>query len=345
LKQDQWDLLLEILDGREIRPLPAGFIIDSPWLPGWAGISTLDYFSSEASWLEANFRVGDEFPEVLFLPGFWAEYGMCTEPSAFGSKMIWSENDLPHADKILTDIGQIDVLAKPDVTKDGLLPFVIKRLSHAEAAIRDRRHALRFAVSRGPLNIASFLMGTTEFLVAVKTDPQKIHKLLGLISDFVVDWLEYQRKSFASIEGIFLLDDIVGFLGEADFREFAKPYLAAIYGRFVVPVKFFHNDAAGRICAPHLKDIGVNLFNFSFNHSFRDMRAWAGKTVTLLGNIPTRDVLAAGTEREIAAAVGSCLDGLDDTRRIILSCGGGMPPDVSTANLRAFLRAARSLRI
>ena len=40
----------------------------------------MDYFTSDALWLEANLKAIREFPDVLFLPGFWSEYGMCTEP-------------------------------------------------------------------------------------------------------------------------------------------------------------------------------------------------------------------------------------------------------------------------
>ena len=28
-----------------LDPLPVGLIVDSPWLPGWAGVSMLDYFA------------------------------------------------------------------------------------------------------------------------------------------------------------------------------------------------------------------------------------------------------------------------------------------------------------
>ena len=52
----------------------------------------------------------------------------------------------------------------PDPRRDGLLPFVVKRLQHCRPRIEAAGHAIRFAVSRGPLNVASFLMGTTEFL-------------------------------------------------------------------------------------------------------------------------------------------------------------------------------------
>ena len=40
----------------------------------------------------------ERFPDVLFLPGFWAEYGMRTEPSAFGAKCIFPDNEFPFAE-------------------------------------------------------------------------------------------------------------------------------------------------------------------------------------------------------------------------------------------------------
>jgi uroporphyrinogen-III decarboxylase len=59
--------------------------------------------------------------------------------------------------------------------------------------------------------------------------------------------------------------------------------------------------------------------------------------VTLLGNIPARDVLAKGTPEDVAKVVERQFRSLKDTRRVIFSCGGGMPPGVPTENVRAFL--------
>jgi uroporphyrinogen decarboxylase len=50
-------------------------------------------------------------------------------------------------------------------------------------------------------------------------------------------------------------------------------------------------------------------------------------------------VLAQGTPEDVAASVKAAIEPLRDTRRIILSCGGGMPPDVPTANIEAFVKA------
>jgi uroporphyrinogen decarboxylase len=265
---------------------------------------------------------------------------MCTEPSAFGTKCRWAEQDLPYAEKIIRTIDDIAALGKPDPRTDGLLPFVIRRLHLHRRRIEEAGHAIRFAVARGPLNIATFLMGTTEFLMAVRTDPDEIHRLLTVVTDFTVEWLQHQKECFPTIEGIFVLDDIVGFLGEADFRQAAMPYLKRIFACLDVPVRFFHNDAQGLVCAPFLDEIGVNLFNFSHEHTLSEMKERTGGPVTLLGNIPPRDVLAQGTQAQVAESVRTAIESLADRRRIVLSCGGGMPPLVSTANIEAFLGAA-----
>ena len=337
---EQWKKLLAVINGESIEPMPVGFIIDSPWLPGWAGMSIIDYFSNEQMWFEANLKAIKQFPDIMFLPGFWSEFGMCTEPSAFGAKCSWQENEFPYADKIITDIQQVNSLSKPNPKTDGLLPFVLNRLKHYQSQIEQEGHNIKFAVARGPLNVASFLAGSTEFLMAIRTNPDETKKLLEVITDFIIDWLKLQFDTFPSIDGIFILDDIVGFLGEEDFKEAAMPYLKRIFQSLDVNVKFFHNDAAGLVCAPYLREIGVNLFNFSFQHPLAKMKELTNNAVTLLGNIPTRDVLAAGTPEDVRSSIKTELESVSDKSRIILSCGGGMPPDVPTENIEAFLSSA-----
>ena len=342
MRPQQWENLLAVIDGQVLDPLPVGFVIDSPWLPGWAGITALDYYASEQMWFDANVKAIEQFPDAMFLPGFWSEYGMCTEPSAFGAKCSWHETELPYADKIITDFQTAGSLAKPDPEKDGLLPFVLKRLEHYQGRIEEQGHNIKFAVARGPLNIASFLAGTTEFLMAIRTDPEQVHKLLSTITDFTIEWIKLQARTFPSIDGIFILDDIVGFLGDDDFKEAAMPYLERIFQSLDVAVRFFHNDAGGLVCAPHLQQIGVNLFNFSYQHTLGEMKELTNNSVTLLGNIPTREVLASGTPDDVRNSVAAAIESVDDKSRIILSCGGGMPPNVPTENIEAFMSAAGS---
>jgi uroporphyrinogen decarboxylase len=71
------------------------------------------------------------------------------------------------------------------------------------------------------------------------------------------------------------------------------------------------------------------------------MKRLTENKVTLLGNLPPRDVLAEGTEQDVADGVKEMMNSVKDHSRIIWSCGGGMPPDVSTKNIRAFVSAIK----
>jgi len=341
MTDQQWQLLLKVINGEKVNPLPVGFIIDSPWLPGWYGIRILDYFSNDELWLNANLQAVNEFPEVLFLPGFWSEFGMCTEPSAFGARCTFPTNEFPHAHKIIESPDDIAGLPQPDPRTDGLLPFVLNRLKITQPQIEAVGHKIRFAVARGPLNIASFLMGTTEFLTTMMIEPGKAILLLKKITVFLKNWLNLQMETFPSIDGIFLLDDIIGFIGKKEFETFGLPFFKELYDADVA-VKFLHNDAACKVSAPFLPEIGVNLFNMGFDIPLNDLKRLTQGKVTLLGNLPPRDVLANAPADEVVRKTVEMINALEDKTRIIISSGGGLPPGVCTTNLNAFVGAVRN---
>jgi uroporphyrinogen-III decarboxylase len=337
----QWNELKAVINGELKQQLPAGFIIDCPWLPNWYGIDILDYFTNDELWLKANLKAIETFPDVIFLPGFWSEYGMCTEPSSFGAKCIFWKNEFPFAEKTIHQIEDIDQLAVPNPETDGLLPFMLNRLVKARPVIEAAGHKIRFSVSRGPLNIASFLMGTTEFLTAIMMDPERVHKLLRTITDFLKSWHELQHKVIPTIDGIMMLDDIVGFVGEEEFKEFGYPYLKELYDTND-SIKLFHNDADCTMSVKYYPELGINLYNPGTHMTLTELKEATKNNLTILGNIPPRDVLAAGTLGDVEKAVHDMLTGVKDHSRLVLSCGGGMPPAVSTENLNVFIKSAQA---
>jgi uroporphyrinogen decarboxylase len=334
----QWETLKDVIDGKKLDHLPTGFIIDSPWLPNWYGIKILDYFSNDQLWLEANLKAINAFPESMFLPGFWSEFGMCTEPSAFGARCTFPPNEFPHAHSMINSAEEIDLLPTPDPKTDGLLPLVLNRLKLAEPKIKSSGHKIRFAVARGPLNIAGYLLGVTEFLTTLISEPEKSHSLITKITTFLKKWLEIQMTVFPTIDGILILDDIIGFIGEQQFREFGLPYFKDLFSADT-SVKFLHNDAPCKVSAPYLPEMGVNLFNMGVDVSLNELKELTQNQVTLLGNLPPRDVLANGTPQEVKNETTKIIQYLKDKSRVILSCGGGMPPAVPTENIKAFLEA------
>jgi len=332
----QWDQLKAIVDGEVLSPPPVGFIIDSPWLPNWHGISILDYFASEEQWLKANLEAIRTFPEALFLPGFWSEYGMCSEPSAFGARTAFPENEFPHAFQNIASPEEIPSVRKPDAARDGLGPLILHRLVQNRERIEAAGHRIRFSVSRGPLNIASYMMGTTEFMMTLMTHPDEAHHLIRVITDYLKEFHDRQAALFPSTDGILVLDDIIGFISRDQFREFGLPYFAELFDRELA-VRFLHNDANCMESVEFLPEMGVNLFNMGFETDLNELKRLTGNRVTMLGNIPPRDVLARGNPEEVAGSARQLLNNLEDRSRVIFSCGGGMPPGVPTENIRAFI--------
>jgi len=341
MTDQQWIDLKNVISGEILSPLPVGFIIDSPWLPNWYGIDILDYFTNDQLWLEANMKAIDTFPQATFLPGFWAEYGMCGEPSAFGARSTFPQNEFPHAFPSIRSPEEIDSLELPDPVKDGLGPLMLNRLKLNQGSIEQAGHHIRFSISRGPLNIASYLMGTTEFMLAMMTHPRETHNLIRKITDYLLGFHKHQFELFPSIDGILMLDDIIGFISEDHFVEFALPYFKELYD-CKYSVKFLHNDANCMEMVHFLPEMGVNLFNMGYDTDLNHLKELTNNKVTMLGNIPPRDVLAQGSPAEVKDATLKLLQGLKDRSRVIFSCGGGMPPGVSSENLAIFIETVKT---
>ena len=87
--------------------------------------------------------------------------------------------------------------------------------------------------------------------------------------------------------------------------------------------------------------MGINLFNMGFEVTLNDLKQMTNNKVTMLGNIPPRDVLAAGTPEQVFNSTVDLIKSLKNRSNIIMSCGGGMPPGVSTENLNAFINAVK----
>ena len=171
-------------------------------------------------------------------------------------------------------------------------------------------------------------------------DNERIEKLLRIITDFLIEWHDIQQKTFPTIDGIFMLDDIIGFIGKEEFKHFGLPYFKELFDRDV-SVKFLHNDADCMVSINYLNDMGINLFNMGFDTSLNVLKSRTSNKITMLGNIPPRDVMANGKAKDVRKAVKDLLSELDDKKRIIVSCGGGMTPYTPTANIKAFIDAVK----
>ena len=344
MKDYQWELIKKCARCEEVDSVPAGMIVDSPWIPGYCKVSTLDYYTDLPTWLSCYKRIKNDFPNMLLLPDYWVEMGMAAEPSSFGCKVLFSHDKpvmIGHLIEDVDDLDRIADIAVPNPQNDGLMPLVINYYKRAQGILREQGEAIRIVATRGPLNIATFLMSVSEFCMAVKIDPENTHKVLRTTTELCIRWLKAQMDAIEGVEGILVLDDICGFLSEADYKEFAHPYLKKIFDSFNVPVKVFHTDNFNNryVTFPYISDLGVNIFNFSHQADMKEARKWLGEKVCIFGNVPPLDILTNGTPDDAYKAAIDCLNSYGSKAGIILSAGGGASSGMSKENCSAFLKA------
>lgn len=340
----QWEILCRCARGEALPHPPVALIVDSPWIPGYLGLSTLDYLFAPEVWLEANLRVIREFPEVIFLPGFWAELGMTAEPGAFGCKCVFYPDRTPHVLPLAETWEALPEMSEPNPESDGFLPYLLTLYRRSRPRLMELGQEVRIVAARGPLTLATHLVGVSEFLMGIKTDPDKAHRLLQVLSRFIIRWLEAQAAAAGpSVQGVLVLDDITGFLSPADFQTFALPYLQQIFRAFPEALKLFHNDTNNVVPFRFLREIPVDIFNFTHLQPLRRVRELCGPEICLMGNVPPLEILAQGAPAQVAEAVEAARDSLGDTRRWLLSAGGGVSPGTPGDNLRALVGAAARL--
>ena len=338
----QWDTFRRAARLERLPNIPMALIVDSPWIPGYLGIPHMDYYLDPEVWFQANLRIAQEFPDVILVPSWWMEYGMAAEPSVLGAKIkFWADNT-PSECQTLRRLEDIDEFPPYEVEADAFAAMTLHRMRMHNARILDLGHVLPLVTARGPLCTAGFVRGTTQFMFDLVEDPKGAHKLIDLCTRVVIDWLKAQHRVIGdTVEGIFLLDDIVGFVNEAHYLEYAHPYLTRICEAFPADwVKIYHNDAEIDACLDHLPDAGFNVLNWGRQKDIRDVKRRVGHRMCLMGNVNPLEVGVRGTPAEVRAATLDVLEGSGGDG-VILSVGGGTSPGMPRQNIVAMLDALR----
>ncbi len=338
MNDKQWTILKKIALDRSCKDVAPALIIDSPWVPGFAGISTTEYFALPDKWFEANLEAVNRFPDIIFVPGFWFEYGMATEPLSFGTKISWWKNQPPSVHHVMKQIEEVDSIEIPNPQEHGAMPLILEIYRWAHKKLEGTEHKIRIIESRGPLVLATHLRGVTEFIMDMMMTPEKAKKLLDITTETVIRWLKAQVENVPTIEGIEVHDDVPGLLNPALYDEFAHPYLQKVFSAFPADmVKIYHNDANIEPFMEKIADTGFNVLNFSHTYDIADVYNRIGKKVCLMGNIPPVEVLQNGKPEDVYKYAKDCLSKVDGS--FLLSAGGGTNPGTPAENIDQLVKA------
>ncbi|RPJ22395.1 MAG: uroporphyrinogen decarboxylase, partial [Planctomycetaceae bacterium] len=321
--------------------VPVALIVDSPWLPGYAGIDTRDYYLLPERWLEINLGLLERFPSAIWVPGFWVEYGMAAEPSAFGAQVRFYPDRPPSIKPLVTDLAFWAQARPANPYEDGLMPLVIRLYELLDERLYAEGLGIRMVAARGPMTVASWLVGVTPLMMGLVTEPGVVSSLLAMVTTTLIRWLHAQLDALRQPEGILLLDDVVGMVSKRHYESLIHPHLQRIFHEFKGLVRIYHNDTPCLHLLESLAEAGFDVLNFGHEMPIGEVKARIGHRVALMGNLPPLDVGVRGTAADVRLSARECLDAGYRGGGMILSFGGGVSPGTPPENIEALLQTAR----
>ena len=336
-----WELFKKAARRQATERVPVALIADSPWLPGLAGINTLDYYLFQEQWLQINRSLFERWPEIAWIPGCWVEYGMAIEPSAFGARIHFYPNQPPSVEPVHGDLRQWAEIRPADPLSDGLMPLALRWMKVMAPRVKTEGLRMNVACARGPLAVGSWLCGITPLLEGFATEPELVYRFLESLTTTTIGWLQAQLDCMPDAEGILLLDDVVGMVSKRHYEALLAPHLHRIFNTFSGLVRIFHNDTPCGHLFGSLPEAGFDVFNFSHQVDLAlALSKMAGRAV-LMGNVPPLALGVRGSPEQVYESARACVKQAGGAPGLILSFGGGVSPGTPPENIDALLKASQ----
>lgn len=209
-----------------------------------------DYYTDPASALRIQMdrieRHFADFPNDAYIPFLHPWYGTGVLASAFGLRIICNPKADPAVDiSTMKHPEEIDSLPVPLPGKSGAMPIVTRMIDHFLA---NADLPVGFTDCQGPLATAFQIAGYDNLCYWMQDDPDRVHKLMTLISDALIAWVRFQKERTAqsttggswplSIKlpagkgGVWLSDDDSVIMGPELYNEFVRPYIEKVLTAF-----------------------------------------------------------------------------------------------------------------
>ncbi len=269
-----------------------------------------------------------------------------TVPDAMGLGLFFAEGEGPNFERPVRTAADIERIAVPDPEDE--LRYVMDAVSVIRGELDGRVPLIGFSGS--PWTLATYMIegtGTKTFAhsKAMMFDrPDRMHALLGKISDAVILYLNAQIARGA--QAVMVFDTWGGVLTPGDYREFSLRYMERIVDGLTreaegrrVPVILFSKGAGQWL--DRMAETGCDGLGVDWTIDLADARRVVQDKVALQGNLDPC-ALYASPER-IRREVGRVLASYGAGSGHVFNLGHGIHPDVNPEHAGAMIDAVHEL--
>ena len=274
---------------------------------------------------------------------------LAKEAEAFGCRVKYSDYVVPSIDQhvLHDDKAKLAKLAMPDPYKTARLPGFLEQ---CEALVRAKPPAAIGAVAVGPWTIAMLLRNPETMLLDTFEDPQFIHDLMRVTTDFCKLWGDAIAKTGIGLSFSEPTASI-SLISPDNYREFVAPYHKELVDHF----KAKKVGVTTHICGttyPIYEDLlrcGFTTVSFDLDQQAdptlyvdqltRFMEVSKGRAVAI-GNVDATK-FERSTKEAMVADVRRCIDAAARHSAFILSTSCEIPPRSDAEIVKWFMDAAR----
>lgn len=246
-------------------------------------------------------------------------------PEALDVGLRFEDSKGPIIERPLNTAVDVDNLRKPDISEK--LDFVSKAI----ISLRKELKVPLIGFAGAPFTVASYMIegGSSKSLKKTKmwmfNDPTSFHKLLNLIADCTIDYLNMQID--AGVQAVQLFDSWANVLSSQQFQEVSLPYMKKILGGIKnknIPTILFCKGSS--VFAPLMVEAAPSAISLDWNVDLSILRKRIGPNIALQGNLDP-DILYAPHEK-IRTEVKNILKSMHNDPGYVFNLGHGILPDM-----------------
>ncbi|MBT1706699.1 uroporphyrinogen decarboxylase [Fulvivirgaceae bacterium PWU5] len=259
-------------------------------------------------------------------------------PEAMGLSYEMEENKGPVFPNKITSPAD---LATVHVAEAGELQYVLDAIALTKRELNGRVPLIGFAGA--PWTIFSYMIegrGSKTFSAAKKVlyaDPTFAHKLLDMITETTIKYLQAQVKAGADLIQIF--DSWAGILSPVQYEEFSLPYITRICDAITdVPKTVFAKGAF--FARVQMNKLNCHVVGLDWNMDVAESRALM-PTKVLQGNLDPCALY--GSTQDVKRETIKMLEAFGPHKHIA-NLGHGLYPDTTVDNVRCFIDTIQEYR-
>jgi MtaA/CmuA family methyltransferase len=270
--------------------------------------------------------------------GIRVPFDLCVEAEAFGSNLREGDGESPPSimEKAFEEDEPLSVPG--NIFRKGRFEVVFEAVRTLSKELA--REVAIFPGIVGPLTLLGHLYDVAEMMCWPIKNPGRLDRNLGILSDFLAG---YAGRLLEAGGGAVIMSDPSAsgdLLSRKHFERHVIPAYRRMRRKIAGPV-ILHICGNTNDSLDLLPLTGFEGFSFEGpTVPVRTVKQNIGETMTVIGNIPTHDLLLFGTpEKVLEASLKALDDGVD-----LLAPACGVPVHTPTENLRAMVRAVEKFR-